>query len=272
MAAKVAPSPTNPAMRPDVLTAWLDAYRRSAKDALAQARRDGFTAVQPNVASGELSPAELSASGRRHLAKLLRDLGLRVPSVTLEFSGAGLSEPLLAEQRLAQFRETVRLCTDLGIRSTEISLGGISDPKTADLAKELLQIAAAEADRSGVQIAVRPVGDEVAEMQQAVALLRAPGVGLALHTDQLSPGERPGMDAARLVRVAAFRDGRARAGSFEETPLGEGTIDLTGTLAALEAGDFGGPIVVRREGGRAAVDGLAADRNYIAALMGGTRR
>jgi sugar phosphate isomerase/epimerase len=259
-------------MRPDALTAWLDAYRRSAKDALAQARRDGFAAVQPNVAAGELSPSELSASGRRHLAKLLRDLGLHMPSLALEFPGAGLSDPNFADQRLEQFRETIRLCTDLGVRSAEISLGGVADPKTANIARELLEIAAGEADRSGVEIAVRPVGGEFAELQAAVESLRAPGLGLALHTDQLAPGERPAVEAARLVRVAAFRDGRPRAGSFEETPLGEGTIDLPGTLAALEAGEFHGPIVVRREGGRAAVDGLAADRNYIAALLGGARR
>lgn len=248
------------------IAAWLDAYGSVTLPALQAARRDGFAAVQASAA-GELSPKELSASGRRHFAKLLRDLGLRLPSISLEMSGYGLADPATADARIEAFRDTLRLCADLHIPIAEISVGGFEDAGQAALARDVLKHVAEQADRAGVRVAVGSHLDSPAAVARELASLRCPSLGIALHTDSVPHGSSIDTETARLATSASLRDGRRVAGDFEETPLGRGGVDLKRVVATLHAEEFQGPLVIRRTARGAAVDGLRTDREYVAGLL-----
>lgn len=250
----------------DRIAAWLNSYKSAVLPALQAARRDGFSAVQLSAA-GELHPRELTASGRRHLYKILRDLGLHLPSIALEFPGAGLADPASADARIDAFRETLKLCADLRVPLAEVSIAGFEDARHASLARDVLKHAVEQADRGGVRLAIRSHSDDTITLARELGALDCPTAGLALHTDQLSSGSALNEQTVRLVASAALRDGRRVGGEFEETALGRGNVDLPAIVSTLEQEDFQGPLIVRRTSRSAAVDGLRADRDYVAALL-----
>lgn len=249
------------------LAAWLDSYRLDLRAALECAAAQGFRHVHADTARGVLRPAELSGTGRRHLRRFLADLGLVLDGLALDHPGAGLADPARAEQRVAELRQMLALCTDLGVRRASVSLSGLDAERTAPLARELLALVADEADRHGVATAVfDPAG---APGLRAAELRRLGCPQLQVGLDTAAPGvtaeELP--QYVPLVGAVHLRDVRRRAGQVEEVAFGAGEVDFAALLAQLQAGAPEAALVLRRDT-PAGVDALRQGRDYIRSLVG----
>lgn len=254
------------------LVAWLDSYRRGLREGLNAARQDGFALVAANTVGTELNPREFSRSARRHLARHLRDLGLALPILAAEFPGAGLADPQRADERFERFRDTLEMCAELGVPMAAVNIGGLSDPKGRPLAGQLLAATAELADRFGIRTAVRSEPAAMGELAEQFRRLDCPMLGLSLDSAEL--GGQTGELLERVVqsaRVVYLRDVRRVGERIEEVPYGRGEVDFPALLGGLEAGGFGGPLVIRREGENLAVDALRQGREYVASLRVGRR-
>ena len=59
----------------------VDYLRLGPKDGLRAARRMGFTAAELGATEGLVEPRNLTHSGRRHLARYVRDLGVSLAAL-----------------------------------------------------------------------------------------------------------------------------------------------------------------------------------------------
>jgi sugar phosphate isomerase/epimerase len=257
---------------PVPVAAWIDSYRRGLREALSAAREDGFALLAANTVATELDPRDFSHSARRHLARHLRDLGLSLDVLAAEFPGAGLADPQRADERLERFRATLEMCAELGVPRAAVYVGGLTDPQTRPLAEQLLAASAELADRFSVRTAVRGEGAALGELAECLRRLDCPALGLSLDSAELLSGPKDLL--ARVVprAVAVYlRDVRRAGQRVEEVPYGRGEVDFRTLLGHLDAGGFGGPLVIRREAEGLPVDALRQGREYVASLLAGHR-
>jgi sugar phosphate isomerase/epimerase len=254
-------------MQPEELVAWLDSYRQSVKDALRTAAGQDFRLVEANVAAGELDPRGFSTSARKHLARYLRDLGLRMDGVALVYPSGGLADPRHAEERLVQLSDALELCRVLGARRATVSLSGFGDPRTAGLAGEMLAAAAEAAERCGVRVAIDDRGDEPAEIRRRVRAAGASRLAVAIDTACLAGRPANLGDLTGLIGAAYLRDARRAGGQLQEAPLGEGEVDFRNLLGELESAGVREGLVVRCDRADAGVDDLRRGRDYIRSLL-----
>lgn len=253
-------------MHPERLAAWLDSYRLGLRESLLVASEQGYRLVQAGTYRGELNPAELSASGRRHLRKVLRDLGLGLDALGLEHPGAGLCDPGRAEERVAQFRETLTLCKDLGVSRAAVRLSGFDDAGTHDLARELLAVTAELADRYGIQTTIHDPAAQPEQLFQRLREVGCPLLRVGLDTATL-PDANELAAAAPLVGTIHLRDVRRAGGQTEEVPFGRGDVDFPALLSQLAAAEVD-PSLALRHNGPGGVDALRQGREYIGSLLG----
>lgn len=247
--------------------AWLDSYRQDLKTALQTAAGDGFRELHANTARGELNPRAFSSSARRHLARSLRDLGVRLDALAVEFPGLGLADPQDAEQRLDQLRHTLALCSDLQVRRATATLSGFHDEKSRDLAREVLGAAANLADRAGVALAIHAGADEPALVGEQLRRLDCPALSLAFDAARAPAACGSSGGLTDLMGVVYLRDIRRRGAHLEEVPFGQGEVDFPRLLATLAECPAPPVLVVRRDvpGG---VDAMRQGREYIRSLLG----
>lgn len=250
------------------LAVWLDSYGVALRPALQQATEGGFHRVHA-TALRDLDAREFTRSARRHLGRHLRDLGLQLGSLTLDFSGRGLAEPDQAADRVERLAPTLELCRDLGVAQAGVTLAGFHDDRAGPLALELLEVVADVADRFGVPVAVRDPTGALNRDPAPLRALRCPQLLLAADTAAM-PRTTEVADSLDLVATAYLRDIRQHGTRHEEVPYGQGDVDFPAWLAGLATLPRRPELVVRRDAG-AGVDALRQGREYIESLMAGSR-
>ncbi len=250
--------------RPRALAAWLDHYPGDLKAALEAARSDGFAAAHGDCAAGTLAPSEFSASARRHLTRHLAALGVSLDALSASTPAAGLADTADGERRLDLLRQTLEMARSLGVARAVASIGGFSDEKTRDRAREMLAAAASLAERTGVLVAIEPGGDPLTTAAEEIARLRCERLALAIDS-----GRDADLNGAlRVARAECgfLRDVRRGPAGWEETPLGAGDVDFRTILGELAACGFGGSLAIRSRSGRAPVDALRRGREHVVSL------
>ncbi|MBK9120174.1 MAG: hypothetical protein IPM18_11320 [Phycisphaerales bacterium] len=251
-------------MAPIAPSAWLNAYRRDLRSALAQAADDGFHAVDAAVAREFLDPSDFGASAQRHLRKTLRDLGLQLDGLALLTPGAGLADPRYATERMEHLRATLTLGVALGVPRLTVNLSGFDDPRHDGLAAELLATLAEWSDRFAMPVAVHDPAANLDQTAGRIRALRCPTMLLAVDTarDVTPPAE---VATLGLTGAVHLRDVRRHGDGFEETAFGEGDVDFRTWLAQLAGAEAAPGLVIRADSARA-VDALRRGREYIAGL------
>jgi sugar phosphate isomerase/epimerase len=228
-------------------------------------------------AVGELSPDQLSQSGRREIRAILRSLNLELTAVYCPLR-RGLDTATDLEPRIERIKKVMSLTYDLGARITIVPLPPIpreSEDKPPSLGvsaggillgrsprrespdvvlREALGDLGAHGDRIGTLLALDAGVDPP---EKLAAYLGSFDTGaLHLHFDPanyLSHGHDPMMAVAclsnRIVHVQAREVRRGASGQFVEVPLGAGDIDWMTLIAVLDSTGYRGWVVVKRTEG-----------------------
>ncbi|RIK67470.1 MAG: hypothetical protein DCC65_06485 [Planctomycetota bacterium] len=242
-------------MTPVSLAVCADDFRLEVKAALNRARALGFRAVDLSAVTGPISPAELSATGRRHFARHMEDMGLRLASLRGPADGAGYDDPTAGERRLDQMRGIVRLASELRVPVVSTAMGRpVRQPEgvIGDRAREALAVLADDADRFGVRVALETAGISASALNELLRELNCPYLASCCDAGaMLMQGEDPHHVAEALPgRIALVRARDAVAGAAgavgHETALGEGQLNPAAFLAALTEAGFGGDMILTR--------------------------
>ncbi|RME41750.1 MAG: hypothetical protein D6788_00560, partial [Planctomycetota bacterium] len=155
--------------------------RRRIKEVLPKVAEVGFQAVEIPAAEGEISPAALSTSGRRHLARFVEGLGLSLSVLSADLPGRRLTDPKTAQERVERTCAVIQLARDLHVPVVTSETGVLTHPDTgapSPLALEGLARIGEVADGCAVTFALRTpqeTGDRTASL---LRMLDCPAIGV----------------------------------------------------------------------------------------------
>ncbi|MFH0980840.1 MAG: sugar phosphate isomerase/epimerase [Planctomycetota bacterium] len=236
----------------------------------------GFGSVELGISSAELDPRALTRSGRRHLARYVRDLGLSLSALAADPAHAKPLGAANLEARIDHARAVLEMAAEVGVPVVTVRLGRLIDPSThqrTDQAGEVLQVLGEHADRVGAVLAIRAGDDGPDDLAALFDCLSCPALRVCLDPAALlSVGREVSRAVESLGKYVALSHTRdaTLTGSPErlvETNLGRGEVDLTRYLVALAAAGYAGPHIVRRTDALDPMSDLAESKAYLEALL-----
>src|SRR5262245_45658784 len=234
----------------------LESLGLPVRQALDQAARIGAAGVQIDAA-GDLSPGNLSESGRRAFAARLRALDLELTALGCPLR-RGLDDPADLEPRIDRVREVMSLAYDLGPRVVVVAAGAVPEKEDTPQARHLRESLTAlgqHGDRVGCTLALETGLESGETLAKYLATFDTGSLAANLDPANLL---LHGFDPLAALRALAGRLAHAhardcrRAGASrpaQEVPLGHGDIDWLAFLEALDEVEYRGWLVVEREGG-----------------------
>jgi sugar phosphate isomerase/epimerase len=242
--------------------------------ALAEAGRLGVTGVEVD-AVGDLSPNQLSQTGRREFRHLLRSHNLELTALGCPLR-RGLDTAQDQQPRLEHVMKVMALSFDLGPRVVVVEAGPIPEDLASEQARILddsLRTLGQQGDRIGATLALE-TGLEAGGVLAAY-MRRFDSGALGVNYD---PGNliMHGLDPYEslralqgLVRHAHAHDGRRVSASRAalEMPVGAGDIDWMQLLATFAEVEYRGWIVVERLAGENRLADIASGVNLLRRLL-----
>jgi sugar phosphate isomerase/epimerase len=245
------------------------------RKALTEAARLGVHGVQFDAA-GDLSPNQLSQTGRRELCNLLRVHNLELTALGCPLRH-GLDEAENQQPRVEHVRKVMSLSYELGSGIAIVEAGQLpEDAKSpqADRMREALSDLGRHGDRTGTILALE-TGLESGEVLAAYLRTFDTGsLGVNLDPANLLMHNLDSIESARALRGlvvhAHAKDARAGRASraAQEVPLGHGDIDWMTFIGVLEEIEYHQWIVVERESGDNRAADVAAGVAFLRRFVG----
>ncbi len=241
---------------------------------LAEASRLAVAGVQVDAVE-ELSPKNLSQTGRREFLHLLKSYDLELTAVGCPLRH-GLDCAENQQPRIEHVKQVLSLSFDLGPRRVVIEPGQVPDEKDLERSRLLTDALSAlgrHGDRTGTMLALE-MGLESGEVL-AKFLDRFDTGGLGVNLDPanlLCHGFAP-LEAVRVLnrRIIHAHATDARRGSSsrsaQEVPLGAGDIDWLEFLGTLEEIEYRGWLTIERETGDNRLNDVAAGVAFLRRLV-----
>jgi sugar phosphate isomerase/epimerase len=259
-------------MKEQAIGVDIDDLRIPAKEAIRTAGDLGFNAVELPAATGDLSPPNLSSSGRRHLLRYLKDLGLSLAALGADMPGSRFTDPGSADMRIEKTRAILELATELRTHVVTASVGALTHPDTGEPSPTALEALAQigdHADLLGTSFAIRPSYDSADRLARILDALGCPALKIGLDpAAMVMAGINPLSviehfpDQIAIVHARDATVGGAHR-SGRETSFGEGEVDLATVYAMLEASEYEGTHILRRTDSQSPVADLAKGREAL---------
>jgi len=269
----------------------IDSFRLGVRGGLQKAKELGVEGVQIYVVSGEMDPANLSASARKDLREYIQELGLEISALCGDLGGHGFQDKSANEAKIEKSKRILDLAVELGTDVVTTHIGLVPDDARSEIYEEM-------------QKACDELGIYAKSMNAFFAIETGPEPSQHLKgfLDSLSTnGVSVNFDPANMVMVTGddpikgvytlkdyivhthVKDGirlrevdprevygslgykpldhekiaqDAESGeAFREVPLGEGSVDFDAYFAALQDVGYKGYLTIEREvGGQPEVD------------------
>ena len=234
--------------------------------------RLGARAISPGI-------TDIAALGSTAAARLLRDTGLAVATLTHRAFGFATAEQAAIER--ARLDETIAAAAAIGAGSITLTTGGRGALGWAEAARRFADAIAPSAERAraaGVALAVEPTSHLYADasiahrLTDTVTLARAAGIAVGIDIFACwfdADIEDAIAAAAPIAAQAQISDYAAadRALPCRAVP-GDGMIPLDRLLGAMVRGGFGGPFDLEIIGPRLAAEGHEPGLRRAGAVIG----
>ncbi|MCP3695801.1 MAG: TIM barrel protein [Planctomycetaceae bacterium] len=233
----------------------LASLRQPFKKALRTAASLGAQAVEIDART-EVQPAEITASGIRHLRKTIADFNLKVAAVSFRTrNGYHVLENL--DRRIEATKQAMQFAFQLGTNVVINQVGQVPQ-ETDDPQWETLVQALSDLGRYGQHVGTFLTAGTGSESGPDLKRL-IDAVPEGLLAVNLDPGNLVinGFSASEAARVLApyvhhvhARDAMRdlARGRGLEVPLGSGTVDFPELLGILEEHRYGGYLTIDRQG------------------------
>ncbi len=251
-----------------------DSFRTDIRTALEKAAALGADGVQIYATRGKLSPEQLTPAGRRELLDMVKSNGLVVSALCGDL-GCGFHRPEKNPGLIEQSKRILDLAKDLETNIVTTHIGVVpADPDHPRF--KIMQAACGElaeyADSIDAHFAVETGPETSAVLKAFLDSLHSTGVGVNLDPANLVmvTGDDPvravynlrdyivhthAKDGVKLwdrdpeLVYGIREDPLVTSPSFEEVPLGTGSVPFKDYLAALEDIGYKGFLTIEREVG-----------------------
>jgi sugar phosphate isomerase/epimerase len=244
------------------------------RKALLEAQRLGVAGVQFD-AVGDLSPAQLSQTGRRELRNILRSHNLELTAVGCPLR-RGLDVAEDQQPRLERIKQAMTLSYDLGARIAIVQAGQVPEDQASTRARLLhdaLEVLGRHGEHVGTFLALETGLESGAVLAEYLRTFDSGSLAVNFDPANLLLHGFDVYDSLRQLHGkvvhAHAKDARAASASraAQEVPLGQGDIDWMLFVATLEEIEYQGWLTLERESGsdrlRDLADGVALLRRFI---------
>jgi len=262
-----------------------DSFRLGLHEGLRKASELGADGVQLYAVSGPMDPANLSAADRRALKADIAALGLEISALVGDLGGHGFQDPAHNPAKIEKSKRILELALELGTNIVTTHIGIVPDDRGGrvyDTMQQACSELAAYAASMDAYFAIETGPETAAHLKAFLDTLGSRGVSVnydpanmvmvtgddpvqgvhilkeyIVHT-HAKDGVRLREVDPRLIYGAFGFDPMSHeklaemAGSgdyFREMPLGEGSVDWDGYLAALQEIGYQGYLTIEREVG-----------------------
>ena len=252
----------------------IDSFRTDTVSAVKKAAEVGADGIQVYATRGEMSPENMDASKRSEFRKLVADNGLVISALCGDLGG-GFANKDENPARVEKSKRILDLAKELGTDVVTTHIGVVPTDKSVDRYK-IMQEACAElaeyADSVQAHFAIETGPETSAVLKEFLDSLNSTGVAVNLDPANLVmvTGDDPAGAVYNLrdyIVHTHAKDGKqlfykdpeivygvksdpiVTGPSFEEVPLGEGSVPWEKYLAALEDIGFRGFLTIEREVG-----------------------
>ena len=255
-----------------------DCFKKTPAEGIKLAAELGLQGVQIYATTGEFSP-ELSQADKDEYKKLLKEKGLVVSALCGDMGGYGFEREEDNAERIEKTKKIVDLAVEFGTSVVTTHIGVIPEDKENPRYQVMLKAlteCGIYAKEKGVTLAIE-TGPEKAKT--LLAFLQDTKGGVGVNLDPANFTMVTGQDAVEAVYLLkdyivhthakdgimldknqdptdvyhAFAVGGVDAlnacEGFKEVPLGEGEVDWTNYIKALQEIGFDGFLTIERECG-----------------------
>ncbi len=253
----------------------IDSFRADIPTAVRKAADVGAQGIQVYATNGEMAPENMNATKIAEFRKLVADNGLVISALCGDLGGGGFSYAEKNPPKIEKSKRIIDLAKELGTDVVTTHIGVVPEDKNHDRYK-VMQEACFElsryADDIGAHFAIETGPETSAVLKEFLDSLGSTGVGVNLDPANLVmvTGDDPAGAVYNLQKYIVhthakdgkqiyFKDPEYIYGlkqevivtdcSFLEVPLGEGSVDWTKYLAALEDIGYKGFLTIEREVG-----------------------
>ncbi|MGN6366988.1 MAG: sugar phosphate isomerase/epimerase family protein [Phycisphaerae bacterium] len=225
----------------------LDPLGDDARAALAIASDARYRGISFATNHAQLTPDELSATGRRDLKRILASKHLSLDAIRIAAPRTSLADPATIDRTLENARKGMNLAHDLGVSTIALNVGNLADAKTpADTLVSAIRELAQHADAAGLTLAIGSDSSDIlagllkrVDYDRARSNLDTARI-IAAGEDPLKVAENLADSIGQLTAADAVRAGNNLRATF----LGEGQLPLPDLLEILQEIGFHGPTIV----------------------------
>ena len=270
-----------------------DSFRTDIRTALKKAADLGAQGVQIYATRGETAPENLSPAARRELLDYIKSLGLKVSALCGDL-GCGFHRPEKNPALIERSKRILDLAKDLETDIVTTHIGVVpADPAHPryGIMQEACGALAAYADSIGAHFAVETGPETSLTLKGFLDSLHSRGVSVNLDPANLVmvTGDDPvqavynlreyivhthAKDGVKLydkdpeMIYGVKEDPIVTSPSFEEVPLGAGSVPFPAYLAALEEIGYRGYLTIEREVGDDPAADIALAVRFLRGLTG----
>ena len=253
----------------------IDSFRIDIKSAVKKAAAVGAKGIQVYSTNGEMAPENMSPYQRKEFIKLVKDNGLVVSALCGDLGGGGFAYRQKNPEKIEKSKRIIDLAKDLETDVVTTHIGVVPSDSSHERYK-VLQEACFElsryADSVDAHFAIETGPEKSATLKSFLDSLGSTGVGVNLDPANLVmvTGDDPAAAVHNLKDYIVHthaKDGKQNfyvdpeiiygmtqshivtANSFEEVPLGEGSVNWDEYLKALEDIGYKGFLTIEREVG-----------------------
>lgn len=252
----------------------IDSFRVAIPEAVKKASQVGAQGIQVYATRGEMAPENMNPAKISEFKKLVADNGLVISALCGDLGG-GFTRPDENPERIEKSKRIIYLAKELGTDIVTTHIGVVPEDENHDRFK-IMQEACFElaryADSIQAHFAIETGPETSAVLKKFLDTLGSKGVGVNLDPANLVmvTGDSPvtavhnlkdyivhthAKDGKQLfykdpeIIYGVKKDPIVTGPSFEELPLGEGSVPWDEYLGALSEIGFNGFLTIEREVG-----------------------
>lgn len=279
----------------------VDSFRLPMKEAVKKAKEVGAQGIQVYASNGDMAPENMTPQKISEFKKLVSDNGLVISALCGDLGGGGFVYPEKNASRVEKSKRIVDLAKKLGTDIVTTHIGVVPSDETLPRYK-IMQEACFElstyADSVQAHFAVETGPEKSAVLKKFLDSLNSKGVGVNLDPANLimvsadapveavynlkdyivhthakdgymrfyeNPEYVYGMPGAREL---AEGEHAVEGASYEEVPLGFGSVPFPYYLKALESIGYKGFLTIEREVGDNPAEDIGMAVEYLKNIMG----
>jgi L-ribulose-5-phosphate 3-epimerase len=253
----------------------VDSFQVEIPEAVKKAASIGAQGIQVYSTYGDMAPENLTGSKRSEFLKLVKDNGLVISALCGDLGGGGFTHPEKNPEKIERSKRILDLALELETNVVTTHIGVVPSDSGAERYK-IMQEACAElagyADSIGAHFAIETGPETSLVLKEFLDSLNSTGVAVNLDPANLVmvTGDDPAKAVFNLKDYIVHthaKDGRqlfykdpeivygmvkshiVTGPSFEEVPLGEGSVNWDEYLKALNEIGYKGFLTIEREVG-----------------------